>query len=173
MLLLGWITAILVVAVAAFFIVGPGRVWQQIAGDPDTGAQSLGSLERTGWANDALLGPHDKMAVVPDASTPVFHVPPADLFATILARIDDDSEVRWVERDDEALYARGVTASPRMQFPDINHIWVLPVATSDGADPGSTLAFYAAAQLGHSDLGKNRQRMDRWLALLDDLPRAD
>ncbi|MBO6673693.1 MAG: DUF1499 domain-containing protein [Rhizobiales bacterium] len=173
MRLLAWIVAILVVAVAAFFVVGPGRVWQQIAGDPDTGPQSLETLERTGAPNDALLGPQDALAVAPDGSTPVFQVPPAELFATLLARIEETNEIRWVERDDDRLYAHGITASPTLQFPDINHIWVLPVATEDGEEPRSTLALYAAAHLGQSDHGKNRERLDRWLTLLDDLPRAD
>jgi uncharacterized protein (DUF1499 family) len=168
-----WIFAILLVAVAAFFIVGPGRVWQQIAGDPDTGAQSPETLDRTGKPNDALLGPQDAFAVAPDGSTPVFQVPPAELFATLVARIEEANEIRWVERNDDRLYARGITASPTLQFPDINHIWVLPVATEDGENPRSTLALYAAAHMGQSDLGKNRERMDRWLTLLDDLPRAE
>jgi uncharacterized protein (DUF1499 family) len=173
MRLLGWIAAILVVAVAAFFIVGPARVWQQIAGDPDTGAQSLETLERSGKPNDALLGPQGRIATAPDASTPVFQVTPTELFATLLARIEEADQVQWVERDEDELYARGITASPTLQFPDINHIWVLPVVMGDGEQSRSTLALYAAAQLGQSDLGKNRERMDRWLALLDDLPRAD
>jgi uncharacterized protein (DUF1499 family) len=171
--LVAWIVALIAILLLAFFIVGPGRVWQQIAGDPDTGAQSLQTLERTGKPNDALLGPQDRIATTPDASTPVFQVAPAELFATLLARIEEADQVRWVERAEDKLYARGITASPTLQFPDINHIWVLPVATEDGEEPRSTLALYAAAQLGQSDLGKNRERMDRWLALLDDLPRAD
>ena len=169
-----WIVAIGSIAAAVFFVVGPGAVWQQVAGNPDLGAQRLESLARTGKPNDALLGPTAALAIAPDAATPVFDIPPVELFDTLITRIDEAGTVMWVESDEAQLYARGITRSPLMAFPDTNHIWVLPV-TGENAGPAteqSTLVLYAAAQLGQSDMGKNRERMDAWLALLDDVPRA-
>lgn len=164
-----WIAAALLVLIAAFFLVGPARVWRQVASDPDMGAQSPETLQRTGKPNDALLGPAEALSVRADAQTPVFDVPPTELFETLLARIDAAQSIRWVERDPTGLYARGITRSPLMKFPDTSHIWALP---SGDDQTKSSLVLYAAAQLGHSDLGKNRQRLDSWLGLLDDLPKA-
>lgn len=166
-----WIVALLVIAAATLFLVGPATLWERIAGAPDMGAQTLQTLERTGKPNDVLLGPEDALAIPSDAATPVFAVPPEELFETLVARIDIAEDIRWVEQDSEGLYARGITTSPLMQFPDTNHIWVVPAGDSEPQSE-STLVLYSAAQLGQSDMGKNRERMDAWLALLDDVPRA-
>ncbi|MEO0382170.1 MAG: DUF1499 domain-containing protein [Pseudomonadota bacterium] len=166
-----WIVAVLVIAAATLFLVGPATLWERMAGNPDMGAQTLPTLERTGKPNDALLGPEDALAIPSDAATPVFAVPPEELFETLVARVDIAEDIRWVEQDSEGLYARGITTSPLMQFPDTNHIWVVPAGESEPQND-STLVLYSAAQLGQSDMGKNRERMDAWLALLDDVPRA-
>lgn len=166
-----WIIAILVIAAATLFLVGPATLWQRVAGDPDMGAQTLQTLERTGKPNDALLGPEDALAIPSDAPTPVFAVPPDELFDTLVARIDIAEDIQWVERDTENLYARGITTSPLMQFPDTNHIWVVPVGDNE-PHTESTLVLYSAAQLGQSDMGKNRERMNAWVALIDDVPKA-
>jgi uncharacterized protein (DUF1499 family) len=165
----GTIALALVVAVliAVFFALGPQRVWRMTTGDPDMGRQSLDSLQRTGKPNDALFVP--AFADQPPDSTAIaaFQVDADTLFRTIIERIDAIGTVEWVEQDAAARYARGLTFSPMMGFPDTNHIWVV-----EGPDGTSGLYLYAAAKLGQSDLGKNAERMQAWLALLDDLPRA-
>lgn len=166
-----WIVALLVIAAATLFLIGPATLWERIAGDPDMGAQTLGSLERTGKPNDVLLGPEEALVIPSDAGTPIFDLPPNELFDTLVARVDIAEDIQWVEQDSEQLYARGITRSPTLQFPDTNHIWVLPAG--DNEPPmQSHLVLYSAAQLGQSDMGKNRERMEAWLALLDDVPRA-
>lgn len=159
------IVAALAIIVVGFFAVGPDRVWQRVAGDPDMGRQTLETLTRTGKPNDALIAPQNALALAPDAEAPVYAVPPEQLFQMLLARVDETENINWVERDPEALYARGITTSPLLRFPDTNHIWVLPVG-----EDNATLVLYTAAQLGQSDMGKNRERLDVWIGLLSDVP---
>ncbi|MBV6658220.1 MAG: DUF1499 domain-containing protein [Devosiaceae bacterium] len=163
--MLAWLMGAILVAIIAFFLVGPERIWRTVAGDPDMGRLETSNIVRTGKPNDALLVP-PFAADLPDTQTiGAYAVPPDELFSTLIGRIEATGAVRWVERDTEGLYARALTFSPVMKFPDTNHIWV--VATEDG---GSALFLYAAAQLGQSDLGMNRKRLESWVALLADQP---
>ena len=167
MRMLAWLLGLALVALVAFLLIGPERVWRTLAGDPDMGRQHLGSIERTGKPNDALLVPPSAAATPGTEVIPAFAVDADTLFSTLIGRVDATGTVRWVERDPEARYARALTFSPVMKFPDTNHIWVVP--QEDGT---SALYLYATAQLGQSDLGKNRQRLLGWVDLLDDLPHA-
>lgn len=166
MTLLSWIIGMLSLVIVAFFLVGPDRVWQMTTGPADMGAMTLETLTRTGKPNDALIGPADALPMAPDVESPVFAVPAEELFQQIIARIEATGTVTWVEQNDGALYARALTFSPLMRFPDTNHIWVAPVDETH-----ATLVLYAAAKLGQSDLGKNRERLDGWIDLLSDIAR--
>lgn len=135
-------------------------LWNKVLGKIDSGPLTLESIERSGKPNDALIGPE---RLKPDAVAPVFIVNPWELWSALLERIDRE-KVEWLEKDREKLYARAATYSPGLKFPDINHFWVVPIE-----EDKSTVAFYAAARLGYSDMGKNRKRLDGWLRLLDDL----
>lgn len=154
-------------AAAALFVIGPQRVWETVAGDPDSGPLVIETIERTGRPNDALLGPADLLPVQPDAETPVYAIPAPALFARLIDAIQEEGAVTWVERDPVGLYARALTFSPRLRFADVNHVWVVPMEGQT-----STVVFYAAAHMGYSDMGKNRERLDEWLSLIDDVPRV-
>ncbi|MEM6711288.1 MAG: DUF1499 domain-containing protein [Pseudomonadota bacterium] len=136
--------------------------WRKLAGHPDTGRLALTDLKRTGKPNDALIAPADQVTLTADAPAPVFNVTPHDLYAALVKLLDADPQVEWAQQDATEAYLRFLTYSATLKFPDLHHIWVL-----EAADAGtSTLVLYAAAQLGHSDFGKNRQRLDAWLAEL-------
>lgn len=166
--MLGWVFAIVLIAGATFFLIGPQRVWEMTVGDPDMGAMTLDSIQRTGKPNDALFVP-PSFASTPDSIVVgTFAVEAGTLYTTLIARIEALGGVTWVEQNADARYARALTFSPMLRFPDTNHIWV----TEEG-DGTSGLALYAAAQMGTSDVGKNKARLESWLALLDDLPRTE
>ena len=158
----GWTIAALVAATATLFLIGPDRLWRTLAGDPDTGRIALEALECTGRPNDALIAPTGWAPFEPDGEPPVFDEPADQLFDRLVAIMAEEPGAVWAERDEAGLYARLITFSPLLKFPDVNHVWVLPA--EDGAS--STLALYAAAQLGHSDMGKNKERLEGWLARL-------
>jgi len=161
------VVVIIAVLVTAFFLIGPQRFWRMTTGDPDMGRQSIDSLQRTGKPNDALFVPAFAEPVEDSTPTDAFAVDADTLFQTVVERIDQTGQVEWVEQDAQARYARGLTFSPTMGFPDTNHIWVV-----EGPDGTAGLYLYAAAKLGQSDLGKNAERLRGWIELLDDLPRA-
>jgi uncharacterized protein (DUF1499 family) len=163
--LVSWIIGLLALAILAFFLAGPDRVWQTLTGSADMGPLTLETLMRTGKPNDALIGPASALPVPPDATAPVFAIPAEELFATLISRINSSETITWAEQDSANFYARALTFSPLMRFPDTSQIWVLPVD-----DTHATLVLYAAAKLGHSDMGKNRERLESWLSLLSDLP---
>lgn len=166
MRMVGWLVATALAVTVAFFLVGPERVWRLAFGSPDLGRQHLESLQRTGRPNDALFVPAGDARPDAEAIAP-FAVDADTLYSTLIGRIDATGRVAWVERDPATRYARALTWSPVMRFPDTNHIWVVPLG-----EDRSALYLYAAAKLGHSDLGKNRERLAGWLGLLDDLPRV-
>lgn len=162
-----WFIVIAGLAIGGLFLIGPQQIWQTVLGDPDAGRIELDQLQRSGRPNDALIGPADQLTIVPDAETPTFGIPAPALYARLVAAIQEEGVVTWVERDPVGLYARAITYSPRLRFADVNHIWVLP---REGQT--SAVILYSAAHMGYSDMGKNRERLDGWLQLLQDVPLA-
>jgi uncharacterized protein (DUF1499 family) len=67
---------------------------------------------------------------------------------TLLAAWPEHLQAQWVER------------SPLVNFPDIMVVVLLP----DGAATG--LVLYSRSLFGHSDLGVNAKRVDRWIAAI-------
>lgn len=93
-----------------------------------------------------------------DFTTPVFSLPGARLreivreVALAQPRTQLVYSARWEEEE------RFVIRSALMRYPDT------VVARVYGAGPGqSMLALYSRSQIGHSDLGVNRARLERWL----------
>jgi uncharacterized protein (DUF1499 family) len=162
-----WLVVLAVVAVGGFFLIGPDRVWTMLAGNPDMGRQTLETLARTGKPNDALIGPASALAIAPDSEPPVYAMPASQLYNQLVGAIGALGTVTWVDQDAQALYARGITFSPTMRFPDTTEIWVIALTPTT-----STLVLHARAQLGQSDMGKNRERLIMWLALLDSAPQV-
>lgn len=61
-----------------------------------------------------------------------------------------------------------VQRTPLFRFPDVINVQFLELpADSEGA-PASTLAMHSGSVFGVDDLGKNRERVNDWLARLDD-----
>lgn len=154
---------VLVIAAAAaaaglfLLIVGPARTWQMIAGDPDLGWFDRSAPARTGRPNDALLctpGLCDGVKV--DRELPDYADPPEIL----IGKIDEAlravaADIRRVDDGSDPARARYVTRTPLMRFPDTNSFEAVVL------ENGRTgLVAYAAAQLGYSDGGNNRKRLE-------------
>jgi uncharacterized protein (DUF1499 family) len=45
-----------------------------------------------------------------------------------------------------------------MRFPDTINVLIIPISAD-----ASTLALYSRSQIGYSDWGVNRKRLERWL----------
>ncbi|MDD7969604.1 DUF1499 domain-containing protein [Roseinatronobacter alkalisoli] len=94
-----------------------------------------------------------------DAMPPVFQTSPESL----AARLDD------IARGDGAQLLAGsvaqghmtyVTRTPIMGYPDYTTVLIEP------AGEGAALLAFARARFGHSDMGHNRARLNRWIATL-------
>lgn len=148
-----------VLAAAAFFTIGPERIWALVAGNPDLGRYDFNTLKRRKTPNDALLCSPGLCAGASDGPLPVFDDSPEDVMKKINEKIASSGDlVRRVDDRTDPSYARYVTLTPLMRFPDTNDIEAVGMA-----DGKTGLRAYARAQLGKGDGGVNRARLKRWL----------
>jgi uncharacterized protein (DUF1499 family) len=154
--------AVLVVAVLlVVFVVGRERVWQLAVGDPDLGHVDLSTVRKPSTPNTWLVAPLGQTQAEPDAVAPTFALPAADLFRVVNDLVAAEPLTQRVGFFPQVLEARYVQRTPLMRYPDTIIIKVYDI------DAGrSTLALYSRSQIGHSDLGANRARLERWLKAL-------
>lgn len=94
----------------------------------------------------------------PHLLSPVLPLPPAALRELLLRRITHSPRIELLAHDPAALADEFVARSALFRFPDLISVRVLK------AGAGASLALYARAVYGYSDLGVNRRRVGRWLA---------
>jgi len=149
--------------VSVFFIVGPERIWS-LFGPADLGPVAFETLERRTTPNDALACPPNFCKARSDFTPPLFGVEVAALRAAMANLIASEQRISLIETNDTASTERYLQRSALMQFPDT--IVVRYIQKPEGH---STLAIYSRSQLGESDLGVNRARLERWLGKLRQL----
>jgi len=133
------------------------RIWQSLFGPPDLGPVDFRALIRRKTPNDALACPPDFCPEArPDFETPVFPVP-AERLRAILAEVATQ-EPDTVLLDSGPEQDRYLVRTRLMRFPDT----VVAQAVTWGGDH-STLALYSRSQVGRSDLGVNKRRLERWV----------
>ena len=71
--------------------------------------------------------------------------------------IATEPRITLVASDDSTLTERYIQRSAILKFPDTIIVHYLETPK------GTTLAMYSRSQLGHSDLGVNLARLQRWL----------
>lgn len=153
----------LAVAALVFVLYGRERTWTTIAGPADLGPIDLTEVQRTQKPHDALLCTQGLCnGVDVDATLPAYNQSPEELIASLdgaakqttdrLTRVDDGSDPHS---------ARYVTRSNLMRYPDT--VWLQATTLEDGS---TGLMAYARAQIGHSDLGANKARLESWIAQL-------
>jgi len=118
------------------------------------------SLKRPGTANTFLLAPNWLCRnATPDTIAPTYPVKAAELRRTFLASVAAEPRVEHTSADEAALYDDFVARSRVFRFPDLVSTKFLDL---DG--DRSTLALYARAVYGLSDMGVNRKRSMAWIA---------
>lgn len=152
--------ACLGLAFAGLLAIGPARIWT-LFGPADLGPVSFERLQRRSTPNDALVCPAELCRARSDAVPPIFAVSAAALRQAFTRIILHASRVSVVARNDQDLTDRYIQRSALMRFPD-----TIVVRYLERPDGQSTLAIYSRSQLGRSDLGVNRARIEHWLALL-------
>lgn len=159
-----FIVIALVVAVLATFVLG-GREqsWEVIAGSPDRGDYDFARARRSSSGNDALAC-SPGLCENPDFEIEPVDVEPEVAIATLTEQLlANDPLARRVDDGADQLAVRFITYSPVMRFPDVIHL-----RTTRLADGLTGVMAYARAQLGKSDFGKNRARLEDLLATLSD-----
>jgi uncharacterized protein (DUF1499 family) len=134
-----------------------------IFGPPDLGGVDFENLARRTAQNDALACHPDVCGATPvDFETPVYPIPGVNLRQIVreVALEQPRTQLvyasRWGEED------RYVVRSRMMRYPDT------VVARIYGAGPGrSMLGLYSRSQIGYSDMGVNRARLETWLAAIE------
>jgi hypothetical protein len=125
------------------------------AGIPAPGIVDLAHLRLLGHS-EILVAPAG-FSPPPGMVAPVFHVPPAALFAAFQDVGSLQPRSYALDVEPQALQAAWVIRSGMGNFPDVVEVAVLP------APGGSSFVFYAHAIYGASDYGVNRKHAERWL----------
>ncbi|MFL5206427.1 MAG: DUF1499 domain-containing protein [Microvirga sp.] len=138
---------------------GLERTWQSLFGSPDLGPVDFATLERRATPNDALICPREVCPRArPDSEPPVFSVSSARLRSLVSEAALSEPGTTLVEKGPEQ--DRYLVRTRLMRFPD-----TVVVQVFDRGQEGSTLALYSRSQIGRSDFGVNRRRIERWIAL--------
>jgi uncharacterized protein (DUF1499 family) len=151
---------IIAVTCAVFLGVGSDRFWR-FFGEPDLGPVPFEQIVRRSTANDALVCPLDICKAKSDIAAPLYPVSAAELRRALAKVIASEPRIKTVETSDATLTDRYIQRSERLGFPD-----TIVARAIDRPDGRSTIALYSRSQLGESDLGVNKARIERWLAKL-------
>ena len=125
--------------------------------DPDLWHVDPADAARTGKPNDALAAPVDTTRAEPDIVLSVVAKPSIELLAALDAVARAEPRVEVVAGGVEAGKITYVQRSAIIGFPD--YISVSTIETIDG----NGLILWSRSRYGHSDLGVNRARLERWL----------
>ncbi len=146
------------VIVLAFVVTGPERFWS-VFGEPDLGPVSFEQLQRRTSPNDALACPQDVCKATADIRSALYPVTARALRIAFAKVIATEPRVTTVDSSDSTLTDRYIQRTEWLGFPD-----TVVVQFFDRAGGQSTLAIYSRSQLGKSDLGANKARIERWLS---------
>ena len=139
------------------------RSWQGLFGSPDLGAVDFATLKRRTTPNDALICPRDICPQAqPDAEPPVFPVPGAHLRGLVSEAALAEPGTSLLDQGPQQ--DRYLVRTRFMRFPD-----TVVVQVFDRGQDASTLALYSRSQIGRSDFGVNRRRIERWVARISAL----
>ena len=157
-------TAAIILVAAAVLLAGRERIWSLAFGPADLGPVDFNSLTLKDTPNQFLMCPADSAcAATPHAGSPVFAVTEQALRSAIIKTWSAMARTRLVAGGSKPASGeiRFVQYSRWLGFPDTVSVHTYPL---DGNT--STLAVYSRSQVGRSDLGVNRQRVEAWLAAL-------
>lgn len=136
---------------------GLEKVWQTVFGSPDLGDVDFPALERRRNPNDALACPK---GFCPEAQAD-FEPP---VFPLSVPRLRDIVSEAGLSAPGTILAHSGVeqdrylVRTRLMRFPDTVNVQAIEMGQGR-----STLALYSRSQIGRTDFGVNRRRLERWV----------
>lgn len=138
-------------------------MWRMAAGQADLGPVEFSSLKRRSSPNYCLVCPKGFCGDFrPNIVSPEFNLDVSNLRTEFNKLVLQEPNVVQVGSDDDRFEDRYIQRSGIWRFPDT--ITVRFIELEKGR---STLAAYSRSQIGYSDLGANKKRMERWLGLLN------
>ena len=162
------IVAIGVVLGAVFVLYGREESWELLFGSPDLGPVEFATLQKISRPNQVLLCPANVCkAATPDMMPPVYAVSVDKLRDAFHQIISQEAHAEQVAVDAAEQTERYIIRTNLMRFPDIVRVKFIALDNDT-----STLAIYSQAQIGYSDRGVNKARVQRWLNALDALPKV-
>jgi uncharacterized protein (DUF1499 family) len=114
-------------------------------------------LARTGRPNDWLICPASACRAEASATSPTYPVSPAQLFADWRVVVAAQPRATVIAEESPRLLLMVQDRTRVLRFVDTITIRVLPAA-----DGGSTFAAYSKSNVGYSDFGTNRRRLEEW-----------
>jgi uncharacterized protein (DUF1499 family) len=147
-----------VVAALAALLAGFALYVRAAPSDPAVWHVDPRTAPGTGKPNAWRIGPPGSTGI--DAEAPVYRLAPEALAKRLDAIAIAEPRARRLAGSPEAGFVTYVHRSRVFGFPDYTSVRVEP------AEGGTTLAIFARARFGTSDLGVNRARVERWLATL-------
>ena len=161
---IGLSVLVLIVGAVLLGLIYSGRTaWlEDLFGPGEDFAVDFATLERQSRSNSYLACPDGVCGQArADETVPVFPVSVDTLQDRLTSWVDSQQDVALRRFEPDARKFHFVVRSPRLRFPDIVTVQLLP----RGAD-ASTVAIYSRSVYGKSDLGANKARVKTWLAVL-------
>lgn len=141
---------------------GIARVWERLAGPADQGAVDFGAISRSPSGNDALICPPGLCGSARvDAVSPVFAATANQLRDAVRLIDTNNEDISLVFADAGGQQDRFLARTRLMRYPDTINVRFLDVG-----EGRATLALYSRSQIGRSDLGVNRARLESWITQL-------
>ena len=117
------------------------------------------TLERTGKPNDFLVCPAGQCRAEADAAAPALAVAPADQLRLWEEVVIASPRTKVLRVDEAAMTLHAEQRSRLMRFVDTIVVRVLPEG-----EGRSSFAAYSRSEIGYSDMGVNRARLEDWIA---------
>lgn len=160
--------SLVTLAFLAAILVGRERLLTLILGSIEPSSIDFHTLQRHARPNQHLVCPSTVCTATPDAVSPVYNVPVTVLRNAWLGMILQQPRVERLAVSADELQYDFMQRSRLLRFPDTITVRFIPLSPAM-----STLAIYSRSHYGYSDFGVNRQRIESWLASLQEkLPTA-
>lgn len=151
--------ALLALVMLIYIFVGFERVWTSIVGAPSSEIVEIAKVKKTPKPNQYLVCPDGFCEENIDRASPIFDAP-VDKIRQILASIEGkDASLVKVNADTGGMHEKYIMRSPFWKFPNLISVEYIPLENDQ-----STIAIYAQAQLGQSDLNANKAFIDQLLS---------
>lgn len=152
---LTWLLGVAVIA-----MVGVAIGFRFIGHDPGMWHADPLTTERTGRPNDYLIAPEGLAAAEPDAVFTARDLPGRELIFLFDSIASNAPRTRVIGGSVDELHVTYLHQSALFGFPDYISVKVVE------QEGGAALAIWSRSRFGYSDMGVNRDRVERWLAAM-------